>query len=50
MDTINIKSKADAKGLDLNDTDVLDSIILNDKSRKEGLIKTLSFTAIAILV
>lgn len=50
MDTINIKNKADAKDLNLNDTDVLDSIVLDDKSRKEGLIKTLFFTAIAILV
>ena len=50
MDTINIKSKEDGKDLDLNDIDVLDSIVLDSECRKKGLIKTLLFTAIAILV
>ncbi len=52
MKTINIKDRADAqaKNLDLNDINVLDSIIIDDKSRNKGLIKALFFTAIAILV
>ena len=50
MDTIKINSKADAKGLDLNDINVIDSIVIDDKSRKKGLMKFLFFTAIAISV
>lgn len=50
MDTINIKDKSEAKDLDLNDINVIDSIIIDDKSRKKGLIKFLFFTTIAILV
>lgn len=52
MDTINIKDRADveAKNLDINDITVLDSIVIDEKSRQRGIIKSLFFTAIAILV
>ena len=52
MEKIKIKDRADVidKNLDLNDTNVLDAIVIDAKSRRKGLMRSLIYTAIAILV
>ena len=52
MDKIMVKDRADVqdRNLDLNDTNVLDSIVIDAKSRRKGLMRSLIYTAIAILV